>query len=148
MPKHTQTIRPNYYCLSLFNHFLGLALLALYQFQPQTLNSYICYTTVMKIIKWKVRVIKCFISLFNPSMYYVEKWPYVLLCCMNTARFLKKIWPFYKIMHEIRSKMLKWQLGKTPEPNICSKSTIRKLIRHQSVLMLFLDLTRYFSYGT
>ena len=35
-------------------------------------------------------------------MYNVVKWPNILLksCGVNTARFLKYVWPFYSIMHE------------------------------------------------
>ena len=34
-------------------------------------------------------------------MHNVEKWPDLLLksCGVNTARFLKYIWPFFNIMH-------------------------------------------------
>ena len=40
-----------------------------------------------------------FIDLF---MHNVEKWPDVLYksCGVNTARFLKYVWPFYNAMHE------------------------------------------------
>ena len=33
---------------------------------------------------------------------HVVKWPNILLkfCGVNTARFLKCVWPFYNIMHE------------------------------------------------
>ena len=35
-------------------------------------------------------------------MYNVVKWPNILLksCGVNTARFLKYVWPFYNIIHE------------------------------------------------
>ena len=35
-------------------------------------------------------------------MHNVVKWPNILLkyCGVNTARFLKYVWPFYNIMHE------------------------------------------------
>ena len=38
----------------------------------------------------------------NPFMHNVVKWPNMLWksCDVNTARFLKYIWPFYNIMHE------------------------------------------------
>ena len=38
----------------------------------------------------------------NPFMDIVVKWPDILQksCVVNTARFLKYVWPFYNIMHE------------------------------------------------
>ena len=38
----------------------------------------------------------------NPFMHNVVKWPNIILksCGVNTARFLKYVWPFYNIMHE------------------------------------------------
>ena len=38
----------------------------------------------------------------NPLMHNVVKWPNILLksCGVNTARFLKYVWPFYNIMHQ------------------------------------------------
>ena len=51
------------------------------------------------------------VSLFIPqnihmpysSMYNVEKWPKLFLksCGVNTAKFLRRVWPFFKIMHEM-----------------------------------------------
>ena len=40
--------------------------------------------------------------LINPFMHNVVKWPNILWksCGVNTAGFLKYIWPFYNIMHE------------------------------------------------
>ena len=39
---------------------------------------------------------------FNSFMQNVEKWPNILWesCGVDTARFLKYIWPFFNIMHE------------------------------------------------
>ena len=39
---------------------------------------------------------------FNPSMHNVVKWLNIFLksCGVNTARFLKYVWPFYNIMPE------------------------------------------------
>ena len=38
----------------------------------------------------------------NPFVHNVVKWPNILLksCGVNSARFLKYIWPFYNTMHE------------------------------------------------
>ena len=38
----------------------------------------------------------------NPFIHNVEKWPNILLksFLVNTARFLKYIWPFFNIMNE------------------------------------------------
>ena len=38
----------------------------------------------------------------DPFMHNVVKWPNILLKSsgVNTARFLKYVWPFYKIMYE------------------------------------------------
>ena len=35
-------------------------------------------------------------------MHNVVKWPKIFLksCSVNTARFLKHVWPFYNIMHK------------------------------------------------
>ena len=43
-----------------------------------------------------------FVSPFNPFMHNVVKWPNIFKksCGVNTARFLKYVWPFYNIMHE------------------------------------------------
>ena len=40
--------------------------------------------------------------LINPFMHNVVKWPNILQksCGVNTARYLKYVWPFYNIMHE------------------------------------------------
>ena len=40
--------------------------------------------------------------LLNPFMHNVVKWPDILQksCGVDTARFLKYVWPFYNIMHE------------------------------------------------
>ena len=41
----------------------------------------------------------CFKVNFNPFMHNVVKWPNILkkICGVNTARFLKYVWPFYDI---------------------------------------------------
>ena len=38
----------------------------------------------------------------NPFIHNIVKWPNILLksCGLNTANFLKYVWPFYNIMHE------------------------------------------------
>ena len=40
--------------------------------------------------------------LLKPFMHNVVKWPNILYksCGVNTARFLKYVWPFYNIKHE------------------------------------------------
>ena len=44
----------------------------------------------------------------NPFIHNVEKWSDILLksCGVNTARFLKHVWPFFNIMSEkVKSKL-------------------------------------------
>ena len=43
-----------------------------------------------------------FLFKLNPFMHNVVKWPNILQksCGVNTARFLKYVWPIYNIMHE------------------------------------------------
>ena len=46
-------------------------------------------------------VLVIYISIYNPFMHSVAKWPNMLskLCGVYTARFLKYVWPFSN-MHE------------------------------------------------
>ena len=53
---------------------------------------------------------------FNPFMHNVVKCPNILYksCGVNTARFLKNVWPFYNFMHE-RAKWNRNKIGNFKE---------------------------------
>ena len=50
----------------------------------------------------------------NPFIHYFKKWSNMLLksCSLNTARFLKYVWPFFNIMNE-RINLVRWYGWKT-----------------------------------
>ena len=76
-----------------------------------------CLSTLFK--NYKLYIVGYWIIgvgwLINPFMHNVVKWPNILWksCGVNTAGFLKYIWPFYNIMHERVKKLSlmikKWQ---------------------------------------
>ena len=75
----------------------------------------------------------------NPFMYNVVKWPNILekSCGVNTARFLKYVWPFYNIMHK-RVKWV-WKILDTPNKTMHSG----KLQVYLSMFNLLVDTRRW-----
>ena len=53
-------------------------------------------------------------TLFNPFMHNVVKWPNGV----NTARFLKYVWPFYSIIHERVKPILSQYSVSIPPENV------------------------------
>ena len=64
------------------------------------------------------------------SCLVLKKWPSILQKSygVNTARFLKQVWPFFKLLHErVRLIKIKSIIKRSQETNTCSNSTIETL---------------------
>ena len=89
-------------------------------------------------------------ALINPFIYNVVKWPKILLksCGVNTARFLKYLWPFYNILHErvknktfrskVRYRIAALKLLGIFQENICGGIQYQCNCRPSVFLLLFI----------
>ena len=97
------------------------------------------WNEISKLVFCKKTVINCFfiflsVYFFNPFMHNVVKWPNILKrsCVVNTARFLKSVWPFYNIMYE----RVKKQPGESGAQRCAIPILCTLVIFHQVVLVL------------
>ena len=68
------------------------------------------HTWTLHLFGNHVRVSRFAVGLFNPFMHNVVKWPNILQksCGVNTARFIKFVWPFYNMHERVKTLCAIW----------------------------------------